>query len=94
MKKLIIGLSLLAVIGSAIATPSTTVEMCDLNLYGPGYFYDPHNDKVCINASSGRTQTASNFGVITGQTELALRVSKLEAQLRMIEEIYGLNLSE
>ena len=61
------------------------VRICDSPLYGKGYNYIPGTD-ICVNPTTGITKYQTVNGTISGQTQLAYRVSQLEKKLAMLME--------
>ena len=59
------------------------VKICDL--YGDGYYYIP-GINICVNTATGITKYQTTNGTVTGQTQLAYRVSQLERKLAMLME--------
>ena len=67
----------------SFAAPVEYVKIC--SLYGAGYLYIPGTD-VCVDLSTGITHYQTTVGTVSGQTQLAYRVSQLEKKLAMLME--------
>ena len=87
---MIIGATILS--SSAFATtqdydsPSRPVEYVRIcEVYGAGYLYIP-GTSTCVDVATGNTKYQTSAGTVSGQTQLAYRVSQLEKKLAMLME--------
>ena len=78
------GLAFLALASFAHAKNVEYVKICSSFEHGE-YFYVPGSTNTCVNALTGMTQTVTGNGtVISSESELALRVTALEAQIQQL----------
>jgi len=66
----------------ANAAPVQYVKIC--SLYGAGFLYIPGTD-TCLNVDTGDVRTATERGVVRGESTLATRISNLEGDVSSLQ---------
>jgi hypothetical protein len=79
----LLSLSLVIVLANrANAQPVEYVKVC--SLYGDGFLYIPGTD-TCLNVDTGDVRTATERGVVRGESTMATRISNLEGDVSNLQ---------